>query len=196
MIALASRAVERATVCRSRAAGRPSYGPRMKSSASRAFGCLLWSALLAFPGCSDDDEHEHDGDHHADAALVCQVMGELCHAADSGEGAAHECHETGHVGDGAACEAVFGECMDVCLEDDDAGAGGAGAGGASGGENTEKDPYCAALGELCHAVDDMDGPTHECHELGHVNDAEQCSARFDECATLCLEKREEAETAP
>jgi hypothetical protein len=162
----------------------------MKSIVSGAFGSLVLVALLAVPGCSDDG-HEHDGDNHADAALVCQVMGKLCHAADTGEGPANECHETGHVGDGDACEAAFAGCMDVCIEDESGGGAGAGAGGGSG---VEKDPYCAALGELCHAVDDEDGPTHECHELGHVNDAEVCSERFDECATLCLEKLDEAET--
>ncbi|HEY6080857.1 MAG TPA: hypothetical protein VIW29_18715 [Polyangiaceae bacterium] len=169
----------------------------MKASAGFGFGCVVLAAFLVVPGCSDDD-HDGEGDPHGDAALVCQVMGELCHAADSGEGPAHDCHEIGHVGEGEACEAAFDGCMGVCLESDSGagGAGGSGSGGAGGAEEPAKDPYCAALGELCHAVDDEDGPTHDCHELGHVNDPEICAASFDECATLCLEKLDEAEAAP
>lgn len=172
----------------------------MKSTAGIGFGCVVLVTLLAAVGCSDDDGHD-GGDHHADAALVCQVIGELCHAADSGEGPAQECHEIGHVGDGEACEAAFDGCMSICIESESGSGGGGGASGEGGGsgeggasaEGSGKDPYCAALGELCHAVDDEDGPTHECHELGHVNDPEICMEQFDDCATLCLAKREEAE---
>src|SRR4051812_9274717 len=109
----------------------------MKSSVSFGLGGLLLAALLACPGCSDDDgddgAHASGGEggdgHHADAALVCQVIGELCHAADTGEGMAHECHEIGHVGDGEACETAFDGCMSVCV--DGGGGGAAGAGGAA-----------------------------------------------------------------
>ncbi|HYP87491.1 MAG TPA: hypothetical protein VEQ59_05045, partial [Polyangiaceae bacterium] len=51
-------------------------------------------------------------------------------------------------------------------------------------------------GELCHAVDDHDGPLHACHELGHENDAEQCAAAFDDCSAQCLAAREALEEAP
>ena len=39
-------------------------------------------------------------------------------------------------------------------------------------------------------MDDETGPLHECHELGHVNDKDQCAAEFDHCAEICLAARE------
>jgi hypothetical protein len=103
-------------------------------------------------------------------------LGELCHAADSGEGAAQECHELGHVADGDACALGFAGCVETCVD-----------------ESAGEEPLCAALGELCHAVDDEDGPLHDCHELGHVNDSAVCAAEFDHCAEICLAAREELE---
>lgn len=150
-------------------------------------------SALAFAGCGDDDDDSPVGgagapgqggepSGNAGAGPVasgdaqCRVLGELCHAAESGEGAASECHELGHVGDGAACIAGFAGCVETCVED-------------SAGE----EPLCAALGELCHAVDDETGPLHACHELGHVNDEAVCAAEFDHCAEICLKAREELE---
>lgn len=112
----------------------------------------------------------------ASGEAQCRVLGELCHEADTGSGPAHECHELGHVNDAAACVEGFSGCVETCVE------------GSAGEE-----PLCAALGELCHAVDDETGPLHECHELGHVNDAAVCAAEFDRCAELCLAAREELE---
>lgn len=109
----------------------------------------------------------------ASGEAQCEVLGELCHAADTGSGAAHECHELGHVADGDACIEGFAGCVEACVD------------GSAGQE-----PLCAALGELCHAVDDEDGPLHECHELGHVNDRAVCASEFDRCAELCLVARE------
>jgi hypothetical protein len=126
----------------------------------------------------------------ADGAQTCQVIGELCHEADTGSGPGHECHELGHEGHAEACAAGFRDCIAICVQDDDAGAAGAGAGGSAAGS----DPYCAALGELCHPVDDSDGPLHECHEVGHIGNPAHCAAEFDRCAALCLAAREELET--
>jgi hypothetical protein len=153
--------------------------------------CLgLWTvaAALAFAGCGDDsspggsEQGGQPGSAGQSASVSvsqeaqCQVLGELCHEADSGSGDAHECHELGHVGDGAACAEGFAGCVKVCVEG-----------------SARQEPLCASLGELCHAVDDQDGPLHECHELGHVNDQAVCAGEFDRCAGLCLAAREALE---
>ncbi len=109
------------------------------------------------------------------------MIGELCHAADTGSGPGHDCHSLGHEGDSAACEAQMASCMEICVEDDDA--------GGSGGAGPALDPYCAALGELCHPV--PDAAAQGCHSLGHKNDAAECAEAFDVCAELCLAGREE-----
>lgn len=150
-------------------------------------------SALSFAACGDDDDEsplgaagapgqggESGGAAGAPSAASgdaqCRVIGELCHAADAGEGAAHECHELGHEGDGEACTAGFAGCVETCVD-----------------ESTGEEPLCAALGELCHAVDDETGPLHECHELGHVNDEAVCAGQFDHCAEICLAAREELE---
>jgi hypothetical protein len=161
----------------------------MISLGRSCIGLLLVNSALAFAGCGDDDEGAPgpsasagatgQGGAGADPGAVasgeaqCKVLGELCHAADSGSGAASECHELGHVGDEAACVSGFAGCVETCVE-------------FSAGQ----EPLCAALGELCHAVDDEDGPLSECHELGHVNDRAVCAAEFDHCAEICLAARQ------
>ncbi|HWA77565.1 MAG TPA: hypothetical protein VG937_34750 [Polyangiaceae bacterium] len=79
------------------------------------------------------------------------------------------------------------------------GSGGASTGGRSGGttsggaggavDSTE----CEVIGELCHEVDDKDGPLHECHEVGHVGDAVVCHQRFAGCVTACVDAAEAGE---
>jgi hypothetical protein len=167
-------------------------------------GLVLLTSCFAFAACGDDDDggggtagksnaggsSSHAGGAggaaESDGAVKCEVIGELCHEADTGSGPAHECHEVGHVGNAAACEAEFASCIGTCVADE--GAGGAGS---------EQDPVCAALGELCHPVDDVSGPLHDCHELGHEGRAAACAAGFADCATACLAAREllEAGTA-
>jgi hypothetical protein len=116
---------------------------------------------------------------HGEGSLECQVLGELCHAADTGSGPAHDCHEVGHVGNAAACEAEFAGCVGTCTGAD---IGGGGAGGAGAGD----DPKCAALGSLCHEAGEINEDAQACHELGHVGNAANCATSFDSCATLCL----------
>jgi len=177
----------------------------MKSSMRVGLGLLAASVALAFGGCSDDEpavsgsggSAGHAGAAHAgnpsaagatDGAVTCEVIGELCHEADTGSGPGHDCHELGHEGHATACAAGFDDCIALCVHDDD-GAGGAEAGGAG----PAPDAHCTALGELCHPVDDASGPLHECHEVGHIGNAAKCAAEFDGCATLCLAAREELE---
>lgn len=127
------------------------------------------------------------GAGHAEAPVICQVLGELCHEADTGAGAAHDCHELGHKGNVATCEQEFDGCIATCTQDE--GAGGASAGGAG----PSLDSRCTALGELCHPVDDGTGKGAECHDVGHEGNAAACAAAFDDCATFCLEAREALE---
>jgi hypothetical protein len=172
----------------------------MNSTAIARFGSLLLASSVAVVGCSGDDDDgapaaggsaAHGGGSQAQGGamtpaeagaataspeLQCQVLGTLCHEADEGGGASHDCHELGHEGDGHGCVTGFAGCIETCVE------------GSEG-----REPLCAALGELCHAVDDEDGGLHECHELGHVNDRAVCAAQFDSCATACLAARKALE---
>jgi hypothetical protein len=40
------------------------------------------------------------------------------------------------------------------------------------------------LGALCHRVSN-DTKASECHDVGHINDAETCLAVEDECVAVC-----------
>ena len=118
-------------------------------------------------GCGDNDNE--NASPAPSAALQCEVMGPLCHDAESDAGQA--CHELGHAGTPDQCVARFSGCMDLCLGSDDG------------------DPFCRTLGMLCHGLGD-DGPLHACHELGHDDDPAVCRESFNECAELCLAARE------
>ncbi|HVY29156.1 MAG TPA: hypothetical protein VHB79_21505 [Polyangiaceae bacterium] len=169
----------------------------MKRGQQLGWVFLVGGSLLAFAGCGDDDDSggntggtashagaSSGGEAQGGAVAVsdgtdeCKVMGELCHEADTGAGSpAHECHETGHEGDGSACLKVFAGCINTCVDEAPA-------------NLSLADARCAALGELCHPVDDGDGPLHACHELGHENNAPECAAQFADCSTRCLAARE------
>lgn len=127
-------------------------------------------AILACIGawsCGDNDNSAPEA--KPSAALQCDVMGTLCHDTESAEGQA--CHALGHDADPSTCAAEFPGCIDTCL---------------GGGSGDHGDPFCRALGRLCHDVDDDGGPLSACHELGHDADPTTCRRRFDHCAELCL----------
>jgi hypothetical protein len=170
----------------------------MKSPLVAYLAVVAAGSLLAFAGCGDDDGsiQSNEGGSSSNVGMAgqppatngpleCQVLGELCHEADRGSGPAHDCHETGHQGAASTCVKDFSSCIHTCVTD----ATDLGAGGAS------PDPSCIALGELCHEVDDITGPLHDCHETGHIGDAAQCAATFDSCATQCLAARAALETS-
>jgi hypothetical protein len=183
------------------------------TSARAWLGLLTLSCCFAFVACGDDEDDggststagqtsdagaptnggsdahaeggaEHGGAGHGAGSLECQVLGELCHAADSGSGPAHDCHETGHVGHSDECLAQFDGCVETCTEVE-VGSGGAGGSGA--------DAKCAALGSLCHEAGEIDAEAQACHEVGHVGNAGECAKQFAACATLCLAVLEAAE---
>ena len=167
----------------------------MKSTAGLCLGLISISSVLAFVSCGGDDDdapggagqtseggadpgtggtahaggpahmggEAHGGAGHGDAATICQVLGHLCHDADTGTGLAADCHDLGHEGDGEACEQGFASCIDTCVDS-------AGEGGAGGGASTQQDPYCAALGALCHPVDMGSVMGADCHDTSGKNE--------------------------
>lgn len=123
--------------------------------------------------------------------LECRVLTALC-AADNAARAAQECNEVGRAGDEDVCRASLQRCVPICTADEPApaegGAGGISAAGAGGGAAEPLvSPYCTALGELCHAVDEGEGTAHDCHEVGHVGEPRTCIERFSSCARFCLD---------
>jgi len=145
-----------------------------------AFLSAVWIGLLAsagvFVGCSDNDELPSKDEH---GGAECEVVAELCHEVETAAG--QDCHERAHSARGAACHELFSDCVKTCVPE---------------ASETGADARCAALGELCHPVDDGDGPLGACHDLGHVNDSARCESSFDDCAARCLSAREELEGTP
>ena len=135
------------------------------------------------------EPHAEGGAPHGEGSPECEALGSLCHAADAGPGPISDCHDTGHVGDPDACVAAFADCINICVVAE------SGAGGAGGAPAVVDNPYCQALGELCHFVNDMGTPTAECHEVGHTGNEPDCVEAFAECVPLCGEKREAEEAA-
>lgn len=126
---------------------------------------------------------EQGGQPHGEGSLECEALGSLCHAEDSGAGPISDCHDTGHVGDADACTEQFASCITACVANE-------GGEGGAGGTGLVANPYCQALGELCHFVNDEGTPTAECHEVGHVGNEADCIPAFADCVPVCLEKRE------
>jgi hypothetical protein len=84
--------------------------------------------LLAAPACSDDD-HEENHEHQQPAE--CEAISDACHPVDTGQpGPIHDCHETGHDGTAAECQAASANCIALCeAAAADAGHDGGGDGG-------------------------------------------------------------------
>ena len=135
----------------------------MSGSDRTVMTVLALAACIGMWSCGDNDNSEPVA--RPSAELQCAVVGKLCHDAESDAGQA--CHELGHDGVPSTCAAEFPVCIDLCLDDDG-------------------DPFCRALGSLCHEVVDDDGPLQSCHELGHYADPSACRRQFDHCAQLCL----------
>src|SRR5881394_1654884 len=106
----------------------------MKSPLAAYWAVLAAGSLLAFAGCSGDDDSMPSNEGGSsnvggqppatNGALECQVLGELCHEADTGSGPAHDCHETGHQGTASTCVKDFSSCIHTCVTDaDDLGMG-------------------------------------------------------------------------
>lgn len=191
----------------------------MRFTPRLCLGLVTFNSFLAFTACGDDDDpspgsagqnneggaqssaggsgsvshagseakggEAHGGGGHDEAPVICQVLGTLCHEADTGPGMGRDCHQLGHASELETCEEQFSSCIGLCVE------GQTGTGGAGGGSGADQDPYCAALGSLCHPIEDGMGPV--CHDIGHEGDAAACAESFDECAHFCLEARDALE---
>lgn len=167
---------------------------------SRTLLGLPLAGTLFFAACGDDAEpgtqaavggsangsHGGEGqggeEAHGDGPAACEALGSLCHDADEGPGPVGECHDVGHAGDDKECRAQFASCITVCVAAESS------AGGAP--PEVVTNPYCQALGELCHFLNDEGTPTGECHEVGHVGNEPDCVKAFEGCVPLCLAKRE------
>lgn len=90
-------------------------------------------AVLFACGHDDDDDHSHDGPSggHTSKFASCQAIIDACHPKDTGEGAAHDCHDQAHAP--AATEASCAAKKDACLTTCTAPAGPADAGATDGG---------------------------------------------------------------
>lgn len=121
------------------------------------------------------------GEAHGEGPATCEALGSLCHDADSGPGAVGDCHDVGHAADEKECKAQFASCITVCVAEE----------GSAGGAPSAvvENPYCQALGELCHFLNDEGTPTGQCHEVGHVGNEPDCVDAFESCVPLCLAKR-------
>lgn len=88
-------------------------GPSEMCDARRVECVALCTAAASDGGHLDAAVAESD----AAVANICTMLGSLCHHYDTGSGPAHECHEVGHAGDLAACEAMAESCMTICSGD-------------------------------------------------------------------------------
>ena len=70
---------------------------------------------VALVGCGDDDgeEEEHEEEHDPQSPSCAEIM-DVCHAADEGEGPAHDCHDVAHADVEADCEAQKDACLATC----------------------------------------------------------------------------------
>lgn len=181
------------------------------STIYRTFGFLACATALVVVACSDDESPETPngaagsgaggegqggqphgeaggplgiaGEPHGEGPVECEALGSICHEGDTGTpSAVGNCHDVGHAGDGDVCKDQFAACITVCVADD------TGAGGAP--PATVENPYCQALGSLCHFVDDVGTPTGDCHDVGHLGNEPECIEAFAGCVPICLEKRE------
>jgi hypothetical protein len=89
-------------------------------------------------------------------------LGSGCHNVDPGSGRIHDCHEVGHSGDAAMCQANLASCTQLC--------------GAA---------QCTAVVSACAGVDPGTGPLHDCRQLGLNGDATACFNGGRACVTAC-----------
>lgn len=47
-------------------------------------------------------------------------------------------------------------------------------------------PSCVELSETCHEADTGSGPAHDCHEIAHHDDEDECAAALVDCQSVCM----------
>lgn len=75
-----------------------------------AFVC---GSLFLCTACGDDDPEEE----HGAMSPACIDISEACHAADTGSGPAHDCHEIAHDDVEDDCAAALPGCVAACQSD-------------------------------------------------------------------------------
>lgn len=80
--------------------------------------------VLACGHDHEDGDHSHDTNGHTSPYASCQAIIDACHPKDTGEGAAHDCHDRAHAptASEAACAAEKTTCTATCSAAPDAGA--------------------------------------------------------------------------
>ncbi|MDQ3032437.1 MAG: hypothetical protein M3Y87_08485 [Myxococcota bacterium] len=131
---------------------------------TRALSIAMVLVLAACGGGSGDGDAGHG------AGGACDEIVEHCHSVGSASAEADACHELGHDGPVASCEARRAECVAIC----DAVA-----------EDAGPPDACETISHTCHAFDTGSGPAHECHELGHASDVGACEAALAGCLMTC-----------
>jgi hypothetical protein len=95
---------------------------------------------------------------------------------------------------------AFAGCSDDDSDTDGGGGteahGGSAAGGDAGAEGgAAGTAKCEEIAELCHPVDDGDGPLHDCHLMAEAGKSETCVASYDDCFAQCTAAHEALEGA-
>jgi hypothetical protein len=79
----------------------------------RVTSVLLAMCGLGLVGCSGDDDAEEDHGHDPESPSCAEIM-DVCHAADEGEGPAHDCHNVAHEDVEDDCAAQKDDCIAIC----------------------------------------------------------------------------------
>lgn len=80
-----------------------------RSFLARASVTVATAAAFAVVACSHDDDHGHGG-------ATCVELGTVCHGVSTPLGS--ECHNLGHAGTEAKCQARAAECRAHCASHD------------------------------------------------------------------------------
>ncbi|UJR83476.1 Hypothetical protein I5071_55440 [Sandaracinus amylolyticus] len=69
---------------------------------------MLVLLMIALAGCGGDDDDGHGGEGS------CEELSTECHDVDEGGGFVAECHDLGHNGTAAECDAMLDDCLAAC----------------------------------------------------------------------------------
>lgn len=80
-----------------------------------AFGFAMALGSFGCVACSSDDDadEEHEEEHDPQSPSCAEIM-DVCHAADEGEGPAHDCHDVAHADVEADCAVQKDACLVTC----------------------------------------------------------------------------------
>lgn len=122
--------------------------PRSKTINTTPFGVLFFfAAAVSTTACSDAQETPGAGGTGATGAVAgmggsggtggvanpCGDLASACHSLPNPTPETTHCHEVGHDGNVAACQAIYADCMKLCMQGGTGGMGGGGGTAGSGG---------------------------------------------------------------